>query len=209
MASLLVIAASPRGDESVSHNLQTAFQKIWKECSPDSRILYRNLNESPLPYVQATWLSAYFTPPEQHTTQMTKELSLSNELTNELMAANHLVISTPVYNYNVPAVLKSWIDNVVRKGMTLGYDGKGLIQNKKATILLASGGDYTDGSPIQERNIAHQYLIMILKVLGFEDVVLISAGNAKKVDMGEISMDDFVDSLLPKLRDRIENAIVD
>lgn len=207
MASLLVIAASPRGDASVSHNLQTAFQKIWKECAPDSEIVYRNLNESPLPYVKATWLSAYFTPPEQQTTQMTKELSLSNELTNELMAANHLVISTPVYNYNVPAVLKSWIDNVVRKGMTLGYDGKGLIQNKKATILLASGGDYTDGSPIQERNIAHQYLIMILKVLGFEDVVLISAGNAKKVDMGEIPMEDFVDSLLPKLRDRIENSM--
>ena len=34
------------------------------------------------------------------------------------------MIATPVYNYNVPAALKAWIDSIVRKGLTLGFDGK-------------------------------------------------------------------------------------
>ena len=64
---------------------------------------------------------------------------MSDELVAELMACDHLVIATPVYNYNVPAALKTWIDNIVRKGMTLGMDGSGLVHGKKATVLLARG----------------------------------------------------------------------
>jgi len=54
-------------------------------------------------------------------------LQLSDELAAELLETDHLVISTPVYNYNVPAALKAWVDHVVRKGLTLGVDGKGLV----------------------------------------------------------------------------------
>jgi FMN-dependent NADH-azoreductase len=62
-------------------------------------------------------------------------LQLSDELAAELLETDHLVISTPVYNYNVPAALKAWVDHVVRKGLTLGVDGKGLVTGKKATVL--------------------------------------------------------------------------
>ena len=51
-----------------------------------------------------------------------------------------IVIATPVYNYNMPAALKAWIDHIVRKGLTLGKDGSGPVTGKKATVLLASGG---------------------------------------------------------------------
>lgn len=203
MTSLLIIEASPRGESSVSHNLTSVFQQQWNEMMPDSKITYRNLNEETLPYVTASWLAAYFTPPDAQTALMKQELLQSDQYTQELIAADHLVISTPVYNYNIPAVLKSWIDKIVRKGITLGFDGKGLIKNKKATVLLASGGDYSEGSPIRDRDLAHQYLIMILKILGFDDVTLIAAGNAKSVDMGEISMKDFVGQFSFQLRQRI------
>jgi FMN-dependent NADH-azoreductase len=109
------------------------------------------------------------------------------------------VIATPVYNYNVPAALKAWIDNIVRKGLTLGLDGSGLVHNKKATVLLASGGVYTPGSPIQDRDIATQYLRLILKVIGITDITVVAAGNAKSVDMGETTMDAFVETFQDKL----------
>ncbi len=48
-------------------------------------------------------------------------LRLSDELVAELLETDHVVISTPVYNYNVPAALKAWVDHVVRKGLTLGF----------------------------------------------------------------------------------------
>ena len=41
--------------------------------------------------------------------------------------------------------------------------GEGLVHGKKCTVLMASGGVYTEGSPIPDRDIATQYLRLILK----------------------------------------------
>jgi FMN-dependent NADH-azoreductase len=131
---------------------------------------------------------------------MKAELALSDELVAELLACNHLVIATPVYNYNVPAALKAWIDSIVRKGLTLGFNGKGLVTDKTATLLIASGGVYTEGSPIRDRDIATQYLTMLLGVIGIADVTVVAGGNAKSVDMGETTMAAFVDTLQPAIQ---------
>lgn len=63
---------------------------------------------------------------------------------------------------------------------------------KKATVLLASGGVYTADSPIRDRDIAAQYLRLILGVIGVDDVESIAAGNAKAVDLGVVARDDFL-----------------
>ncbi len=126
---------------------------------------------------------------------MEKELQLSNQLVAELLAADHVVIATPVYNYNVPAVLKAWIDHIVRKGLTLGFDGQGLVKGKNATVLIASGGNYSEGSPIQNRDIATQYLRLVLGVIGIGDVTFVAGGGAKAVDLGEETMERFVEKL--------------
>ena len=104
-----------------------------------------------------------------------------------------------MYNYNVPASLKSWIDHIVRKGLTLGHDGKGLVTGKKATVLIASGGSYKEGSPIRDRDIATQYLRLILSVIGITDVTFVAGGGAKAVDLREETMGDFVAKLAPEL----------
>ena len=192
MAKLLVVETSPRGDYSISRGLTRRFVAEWRAAHPGGDVVERDLMETDLPFVTAPWLQAYFTPPEQHSPEMKEALRLSDELVAELLATDHLVIATPVYNYNVPAALKAWIDHVVRKGLTLGTDGSGLVVGKKATVLLASGGVYTEGSPIRDRDIATQYLRLILNVIGITDVTFIAAGNAKAVDMGQIGRDDFL-----------------
>ncbi|WP_448120697.1 FMN-dependent NADH-azoreductase [Pseudomonas veronii] len=154
----------------------------------------RDLTDTPLTFVTAPWLQAYFTAAPQHSPEMKAVLQLSDELAAELLETDHLVISTPVYNYNVPAAPKAWVDHVVRKGLTLGVDGKGLVTGKKATVLLASGGVYTDDSPIKDRDIATHYLKLILNVLGITDITFIAAGGAKTVDLGELSMQEFLET---------------
>jgi FMN-dependent NADH-azoreductase len=138
-------------------------------------------------------------PAEQHSPEMKEALRLSDELVSELLAADHVVIATPVYNYKVPAALKAWIDHIVRKGLTLGHDGSGLVTGKKATVLLASGGVYTEGSPIRDRDIATQYLRLILSVIGITDVTVVAGGGAKVVDLGEQTMDGFIAILTPQI----------
>ncbi len=199
MTKLLVVETSPRGDHSISRNMTRRFVAHWQAAYPDGEVVDRDLMETDLPFVTAPWLQAYFTPSEQHSPEMKQALRLSDELVGEILAADHIVVATPVYNYNVPAALKAWIDHIVRKGMTLGFDGKGLVAGKKATVLLASGGVYTEGSPIGDRDIATQYLRLILNVIGITDVTVVAGGGAKVVDMGEQTMDGFIASVEPEI----------
>jgi FMN-dependent NADH-azoreductase len=199
VSKLLVIETSPRGAQSISRRMTRHFVDHWRRARPDARIATRDLARADLPFVTGQWLSAYFTPPDQLTLEMRNQLRLSDELVEELIGADHVVIATPVYNYNVPASLKAWIDHVVRKGLTLGFDGQGLLKGKKATVMLASGGVYTQGSPIRDRNIAEQYLRMMLNVIGIADVTVVAGGGAKEVDLGLRTMDEFISALAPAL----------
>jgi FMN-dependent NADH-azoreductase len=199
MSKLLVVETSPRGDQSVSRHMTRRFVAQWREAHSQGIVVTRDLATTKLPFVDAPWLEAYFTPPPQLSPEMQQLLRLSDELVEELLAADHLVIATPVYNYNVPASLKAWVDHIVRKGRTLGFDGQGLVRGKKATVILASGGLYTEGSPIRDRDIATQYLRLVLNVIGITDVTFIAGGGAKNVDMRIETMDDFVAKLVPEI----------
>jgi FMN-dependent NADH-azoreductase len=192
MTTLLVIEASPRNDQSISRNLAKTFAAQWHAAHPGGNIVRRDLAEVQLPYMSLPWLGASLTPLDKHTTEMKQELTLSDALVAELLASDHIAISTPVYNYNIPANLKAYFDHIVRKGLTLGMTGEGLVRGKKGTVLLASGGVYTEGSPIRDRDIATQYLRLILKVIGIEDVTFVAAGGTKVVDLGEKSRADFL-----------------
>lgn len=200
MIKLLVVETSPRGDLSISRHLMRRFIAQWRAAQPGGEIVERDLTKTDLDFVTAPWLQAYFSPPEQHSPAMKETLRLSDELVAELLAADHIVIATPVYNYNVPAALKAWVDHIVRKGLTLGFDGTGLVTGKKATVLLASGGVYTEGSPIRDRDITPMYLKLILNVIGITDVTVIAGGGAKVVDLGEETMEGFVGKLDSNLK---------
>ena len=192
MRTLLVVEVSPRGEHSMSRGLTKRFVEVWRQSHPGGRVIERDLMKTELPYVNLPWLAAYFTPPDRLTPAMTDLLRLSDELVGELLEADDIVIGTPVYNYNVPAVLKAYIDHIVRKGKTLGFAGEGLVHGKKCTILMASGGVYTEGSPIRDRDLATTYLRLILKVIGIEDVTVVAGGNAKAVDMGQTTREEFL-----------------
>ena len=70
---------------------------------------------------------------------------------------------------------------------------------KTATVLMASGGVYTEGSPIRDRDIATQYLSLLLSVIGITDLTAVAGGGAKAVDMREPTMEGFVETLRPEL----------
>ena len=192
MSGLLVVETSARGENSISRNMTQRFVSQWQAAHPGAAVAVRDLTETNLPFVTAPWLQAYFTPPDQQSDEMKNELLLSDQLVEELLAAEHIVIATPVYNYNVPAALKAWIDHIVRKGKTLGFDGAGLVTGRRATVLLASGGVYTSESPIRHMDIASQYLRLVLGVIGITDVTVVAGGGAKAVDMRQDTMDGFL-----------------
>jgi FMN-dependent NADH-azoreductase len=85
-----------------------------------------------------------------------------------------------MWNFGVPAVLKLWIDQIVRVGVTFQYGAngpEGLVKGKKVTILIATGGDYAPGSPAAGYNFVEPYLRAAFGFLGVTDQTVITAGG--------------------------------
>jgi FMN-dependent NADH-azoreductase len=194
MPELLKIDVSPRGDHSISRQLGKRFADQWLQNHPAGKVVSRDLAKTHIPFVDLPWIAGAFTAPDQHTPEHKAALKISNEFVAELLSAGEVVITTPMYNFNIPAVLKAWIDHIVRAGVTfsVGPDGfKGLVSGKKVTIILASGGAYPAGTPYEAYNSETPYLRQILGFIGITDITFVLAGGTNEVAQGKISPEDF------------------
>lgn len=108
---------------------------------------------------------------------MKKAARQSDRLTDELLESELLVIATPMWNFGIPSALKAWIDLIVRPGRTFRYsDGGvvGLTKDKKAVLVIASGGVFTEG-PWLPWDFVEPYLRQILGFIGIVDVQTVRA----------------------------------
>ena len=199
MANLLSIVASPRGDYSVSRALTTQFVDAWKTNHPDGKVVARDLSKTDLPFVDLPWIAGAYTPADKHSAEMKKALEISNELIAELEAADTIVIGTSMYNFSIPAILKAWIDHIVRINRTFTSSYEGLLKNKKVTVIVASGGVYTPGSHMETYNAETGYLKQILGFIGLTDVKFILAGGTSAIDMGKVQREDLVAQFAPEI----------
>ena len=75
--------------------------------------------------------------------------------------------------------------------MTVAPNNVGLLTGKKATIILASGGDFSPGSPVEKYNQASGYLRQVLAWIGITDIEIILAGRARAGGTGETAVEQF------------------
>ena len=192
MATLLKIDVSPRGDYSVSRNLAKQFVTDWQQSHAGGTVVTRDLAKTNLPFVDLPWIGGAYTPSEQRTDEHKAALKISDELIAELFAADHIIIGTPMYNFSVPAILKAYIDHVVRIGVTVSPSYEGLVKGKKVTVIIASGGVYAPGSSFEPYNVESAYLKQVLGFIGMTDVNIVLAGGTNEVNQGKISKEDFL-----------------
>jgi len=140
----------------------------------DSDVTVRDLALTPLPQITHTWAIARTTPETDRSPEHIEALRESDELIAEIMAADTIVIGTPVYNFSVPASLKAWVDLIARVGVTFRYTEngpEGLIKGKRVIIALASGGTPVGSS----MDFASTYLKHVLAFVGLTDVTVVAA----------------------------------
>jgi FMN-dependent NADH-azoreductase len=199
MSTLLKIDVSPRGEHSISRKLGNHFATEWQSNHVGGKIITRDLAKTNLPFVDLPWIAGAFSAPDTHTGEHKTALKLSDELIAELLEADEVVISTPMYNFNVPAALKAWIDHIVRlnKTFSFGADGlKGLAAGKKVTIIIASGSEYTAGSPMEFYNLEGPYFKVVLGFIGITDITIVHAGGTNKVAQGAVTAPVFLESFI-------------
>lgn len=202
MPTLLHLDSSPL-DSSISRELTREFANIWQARNPTGRIIARNLSVATPKPIDQTWIGASFTPPNAQTQEQKQTLALSDELILELDQASEIVIGVAMHNFSIPSTLKLWIDQVVRAGKTFAYGAtgpEGLLKNKKATILIASGGVYEPGTPAAAYDFVEPYLRAILGFIGITDVKFVTAGGAAQVMQGAIDRNVFLKPVLEKVK---------
>lgn len=173
MTRVLKIDASARHDDSVSRQFTDEILARLKAADPSTSVVERDLS-SGLPFVDAEWIGANFTPEEERSADQKAKLAMSDALIEELGAADIIVLGAPIYNFGVPAALKAWIDLVARARKTFQYTENGpvgLLKNKRAIVAVASGGTEA-GSEI---DFATPYLRHVFGFLGIDDVTFVAA----------------------------------
>jgi FMN-dependent NADH-azoreductase len=191
MPKLLAIDVSPRGEFSKSRALTADFIDEWKAKHLYGEVRIRDLNATELPFVDKAWTIGVNTPAQHRTEEMNAALAMSDELIAELKWADHVLISTPMHNFTVPARLKAWLDQVIRINETFTPTYEGLLTGKKVTALVISAGNYEPGAPFANLNLVVPVLATALNMIGIKDINFILAGKTAAVDLGQMDIDTY------------------
>ncbi len=165
---------------SHSRNLSHRFVSQWLARRGQDSLTYRDIGQTPPSIINHDWIAASFTPEEQREPWMRDTLAESEQLVDELIAADVLVLGTPLYNFGMPAALKAWIDQIVRPGRTVDVDDSNPLdpyvpkladRPRHAVILTARGGIGFDvGGAMAHMNHLEPNLITALGFIGITRV---------------------------------------
>jgi FMN-dependent NADH-azoreductase len=177
MKQILIVESSPRGAESASRQLTETLRERLRSLYPNARFVERDLVTDPLPHLDYQTVKGISAKDKAEAESLKDALRLSDELTEELLSAGLLVIASPIWNFGLPSSLKAWIDHIVRAGKTFNYAGagvEGLAKGKKAILVLASGGVFSEG-PWKSWDTVEPYLRQILGFIGIDEVQTVRA----------------------------------
>lgn len=205
MAQLLQLDASPRRSRSHTRTLVGEFVARWSEGRPGDTVIRRDLGHEPPPHLTEDWIAAAFTPPGERTPPMRDTLAYSDQLVDELFASDVLVLGVPMYNFGVPAMLKAYIDQIVRVGRTFSFDPEAaapytpLTSGKRAFVIVGTGdAGYETGGPLASMNHVEPYLRTALGFIGIEEVEFVYTGY-----------DEFGGERLQRSLERARNRVAD
>lgn len=182
--SILLISSSPNLDGSSSRALA---QELAHSLAGDGRVVVRDLGANPPPHLDQETIGAFYTPEADRTAEQNRKLALSDELIDELFAADAIVIAAPMHNFGIASSLKTWIDQVARIGRTFeptGQGPKGLVTDRPVRVVTTRGGVYGPGTPFNHLDHLEPYLRRALNFIGLEDISFIYAEGTAKGDDG-------------------------
>jgi len=170
--NILYITSSPRGSASYSNRVAANVLDELTARNPRATVTVRDLAREPLPHIGDDFVAATRGPNGPQTDDQRALLTRSDELVDELFAADLIVIAAPMINFTIPSNLKAWIDYIARAGRTFRYSEKGpegLVTGKQVIIVAARGGVYSAG-PGSALDFQLPYLKSVLAFLGMTDI---------------------------------------
>jgi FMN-dependent NADH-azoreductase len=175
MNDILYLSCSPKGAASICQSFAQEVLARLAQRDPGARVVHRDLAAAPPAFVDAGFCAAIMDPAGSHAAFAASEL-----LIEELDRAGALVIATPMHNYAAPAVLKAWIDQIVRIHRTFASTpaGKvGMLRDRPVYVVVASGGWFSGPSPTgtpAQPDFLTGYLRAVLNTIGLKDIHILT-----------------------------------
>ncbi len=179
MGKLLHIIASPREEESRTLQVSEVFLSAFKERHPDWVIDELNLMKEEIPALSMKRVDGKYVLLEGKDLFGDLKESWEDILAhiNRFLSADVYVISTPMWNFHIPYMLKHYIDVIVQPKYLFQYTEKGiegLVKNKKMVVVTSRGGQYSSKER-QAMNFQEPYLLAVFGFIGIEDITFIKA----------------------------------
>lgn len=188
---ILHLDSSARQEESVSRQL--AKQLVHKIKKTEDEVIYRDISGN-IPFVAGIKGAGFIIPEEERTEQDKQLFQFSDELVDEFLAADTIVISSPIYNFGPPAAAKAWFDLVARAGRTFKYEATGpigLVEGNKQVYLVITSGGVPAESPV---DFCTPWFKQALTFLGIKNIEVIDASQL-----------NISDAKLVKAKEKINN----
>lgn len=172
MSGLLHLdSGADRSDGSVSRGLTALFARTWQSVHGVSGYRHRDLAADPVPPLDGAFCALGrrlerqgIVPPAAVGAAAdgpaeAAAWAATYPLIGELLAADTVVIGTPMYNFSVPAALKAWIDRVGFPGaFTDPETGRSLLRRTRVVVVATRGGAYGPGAPREAYDFQVPYL---------------------------------------------------
>lgn len=189
MKKVLFIKGNPNLEEnSYSLSAGREFINEYKMKNPNDEIVEIDVYRNDIPLIDGDVLSGWGKLQSgvefgNLTNDEITKISRMNELTEQFISAEKYVFLTPLWNFTIPAMMKAYVDTFLIAGKTFKYTEKGpvgLLNNKKAVHIQASGGVYSQG-PASVFEHGNSYIKTVLGFVGVTDVEsILIEGTAQK-----------------------------
>jgi FMN-dependent NADH-azoreductase len=184
--TLLHIVATPRQDQSTTLTVAQAYLDELARHVPDLRIETVDLFRTDLPAVAGANIDTKYNL--LHGVRIDTEAQRSwdplEALIHTFLSADRYLISSPMWNFGIPYVLKYYIDCLVQPGYLFRYDETGtpqpMVHGRSMACVTSRGGSYEAGSPMAAFDFQESYLRAIFGFVGIRDIEFV---NAQPVDV--------------------------
>ena len=179
--NVLHVCANPKPtEESVSKQLAAAFFGKLIELRPDVELVNTDLYEEKPPYYSYELYKRAWYPvfDESYEPSKAEEMAINyaSKQAEAFNAADVLVLTMPMWNFSVPAIMKAWMDQILCPGLTFSISKeegiKPLHKVKSVVLLVSSGGVYKEGD---ERDALSRQVRHAFGFVGIDDIEVVWA----------------------------------
>jgi FMN-dependent NADH-azoreductase len=172
MSKVLYIKANvkPEG-QSRTFKVSDSFIDEYKKNNPNDEVITLDLYKEGINFLSEEAISLHRPAPGEGKNHPVLKYAY------QFAEADKYIVAAPMWNLNIPAILKAYIDYVCVTGITFKYTANGpvgLCEGKKVVHIVSRGGAYSEG-PAAAFEMGDRYLKTIFGFFGITHFTTIAA----------------------------------